>query len=84
MPRHIPSMIEAIQQVWQIIGNDILLGEEDKENPVLNGLEVAEIVADYVETYIDPRLHDEYRNATWEQRHAWRDEAFPAKSLYGF
>jgi hypothetical protein len=79
----LPTIVDAIKDVWPIVGNDVLTGE-GSENPVLTGKEVGDIVADHVDTYIDKRLLKEWQAATYEQRHVWLDAAFPHEERYGF
>lgn len=78
-------MADGLNQVWQAIGCDVLqaIGEGD-ECVTMSGSDVGAIVADHAETYLPDALKAEWRAASYEQHHVWLDEAFPAKSLYGF
>jgi hypothetical protein len=79
-------MVDAIKDVWPMIGNDVLTAEVESgnDNPVYTGKEVGDIVADYVDTYIDRRLLKEWQAASYEQRHVWLDAAYPHDERYGF
>ncbi len=81
-----PTWKDALIDVWHAIANDVLTAEVEggNEDPVYTGKEVGDVVADYVETYIDKRLAPEWRGMSYNQRHAKLDEAFPHDQRYGF
>lgn len=79
------TMKEGLDQVWAVIGCDILQAVGDGDESVTQtGEEVAGYVVDYAETYLPPNLVKQWRDASYEQKHVWLDEAFPKDKLYGF
>ena len=79
------TMADGLNQVWQAIGCDVLQATGDGDESVtMTGEEVAAVVVDYADTYLPDDMKLQWRAASYEQRHVWLDEAFSAKSLYGF
>lgn len=75
-------IVGEIRSVWDAIANDILPPED--ECPVFTGVEVQDIVADYVDTYISREMKPVWNSASWEQKHLWLSDAFPASESYGY
>lgn len=78
------SMKDELDMVWQGIGPDVLSAVGEDETGEISGAEVQDVVGDNASSILTGEALATWTAASWDQRKAWLEEAFPAEQRYGW